>query len=309
MFWATHTVHGPLQPRDADLDKFRKIIPDNDGRAKYHSMVNAIDGAIGRVVGVLKKRGMYDNTLIAFSSDNGGPLPGANNYPLKGGKFSNFEGGIRVAAFASGGLLPRAVRGTTNTGLMAGWDWYHTFAALAGEDPTDHRAAAAGLPPIDSLDMWPMLSGANFTSPRTLLAIGSNTDGEAGRTHGNTTVGGVIVPPYKIVLGMDNGTLDMATWTGPKSPNNTVTPPPASFTQRCGRTPATGCLYNVYTDPTEHVNLAETHPQVFKTLLAKVDELQQGVYSPQRSVPEHGAGLACERGITEYNGFWGPFLD
>ena len=65
----------------------------------------------------------------------------------------------------------------------------------------------------------------------------------------------------------------------------------------------------MYADPTEHVNLARAKPQVFTELLARVDALQRGVYSPTRSAPESGAGLACERGIAEYDGWWGPFLD
>lgn len=84
------------------------------------------------------------------------------------------------------------MRGSVNTQLVAGWDWYATLAALAGEDPTDHRAAAAGLPPIDSHNLWPMLSGQTATSPRTQLEIGSNLGGdEANRTSGATRVGGV----------------------------------------------------------------------------------------------------------------------
>lgn len=197
---------------------------------------------------------------------------------------------------------------------MAGWDWYATFASLAGVDPTDHRAAAAGLPPIDSLDMWPMLSGANMTSPRTHVPIGSNTGGESGRTSGNTTVGGLIVPPYKIILGMNtNDTLDMATWTGPQNPNMTCahTPSclsPAKMIATCGRTPATGCLYNVYEDPTEHVNLALKLPKVFNGLLARVDEIQKGVYSPQRADSAYD-NVACNYSLTHLHGFWGPFWD
>ena len=129
-------------------------------------------------------------------------------------------------AFASGGHLPAAARGSTVRGLMAGWDWLATWAHLGGvADITDHKAAAAGLPPVDSLsetraasthafveptppsrmscittsqgnraelievicmlDMWPMISGANGTSPRTEVVVGSNVGGdETGRTSG-----------------------------------------------------------------------------------------------------------------------------
>lgn len=74
VFWATHIVHGPLQVPDAELAKFNFI--DDKARQTYHAMVNWIDGAIGRVVDVLHAEEMYNNTLIVFSSDNGGPISG-----------------------------------------------------------------------------------------------------------------------------------------------------------------------------------------------------------------------------------------
>ena len=74
-------------------------------------MVNYIDTAIGNVYDLLVANDYWDNTLIVFSADNGGPLPVGNNYPLRGGKFANWEGGIRVDAFVSGGVLPKSVQG------------------------------------------------------------------------------------------------------------------------------------------------------------------------------------------------------
>ena len=69
------------------------------------------------------------------------------------------------------------MRGRKLTGLAAAWDWYSTFAELAGADPTDHRAAAAKLPAIDSISLWPYLSGQVPESPRRILPIGSTTCG------------------------------------------------------------------------------------------------------------------------------------
>jgi arylsulfatase I/J len=88
-----------------------------------------MDGKVGEVVDVLNQRGMYDNTLIFFASDNGGPIyndgsAGANNYPLRGGKASNFEGGVRVNAFLSGGAVPTAMRGKKLEGLGTVWGKY-----------------------------------------------------------------------------------------------------------------------------------------------------------------------------------------
>merc|ERR1719353_379675 len=116
--------------------------------------------------------GSGENTDIGHGTacDNG--EAGANNYPLRGGKYSNFEGGIRVNAFASGGYLPTAVRGSKLEGIIHIADWYRTLSqGIAGLDPTDHWAAESGLPPIDSLDVWPMLSGQNLTSPRESILV------------------------------------------------------------------------------------------------------------------------------------------
>jgi len=72
---------------------------------------------------------------------------------------SNWEGGVQVNTWASGGFIPALQCQTKKTRLIAGWDWYATYCALAGVDPTDEKAAKANLPPIDSLNMWPYLSG------------------------------------------------------------------------------------------------------------------------------------------------------
>jgi hypothetical protein len=94
------------------------------------------------------------------------------------------EGGIRLNAFVSGGFLPSSVLGTKSEGFCHIADWYATFCALAGVDATDARAAAAGLPPIDSLDVGPMI-WAGAASPRTQIAIGSSDDAD---NAGNTIV-------------------------------------------------------------------------------------------------------------------------
>lgn len=69
-----------------------------------------------KVTSAMKKEGMWANTLWVMSGDNGSPTGGwgaaGSNAPLRGSKASNWEGGVRVFAFASGGLLPPSIAGT-----------------------------------------------------------------------------------------------------------------------------------------------------------------------------------------------------
>ena len=65
---------------------------------------------------------MWDDTLVVFSADNGGVTSGVN-YPLRGEKHTSWEGGMRVAAFVSGGLVPRARRGTVSEVVVSVTDW------------------------------------------------------------------------------------------------------------------------------------------------------------------------------------------
>ena len=71
-------------------------------------MVKYLDDVVGNLTTALKQHGLWDKLLFITSSDNGGPIfQAGNNFPLRGGKYSNFQGGIRVNAFVSGGYLPR----------------------------------------------------------------------------------------------------------------------------------------------------------------------------------------------------------
>ena len=90
-------------------------------------MVTAMDDGVAAVVTALKDAGLYENSIIFFNADNGGELPydqskygagggAGNNFPLKGGKFSLFEGGLRARAFIHSALLPPSRRGTTFNG-------------------------------------------------------------------------------------------------------------------------------------------------------------------------------------------------
>jgi arylsulfatase A-like enzyme len=140
-------------------------------RQVYEGMAHFMDVDVGLFVDALKMEAMWEQTLVIFSSDNGGREDGGfggNNWPLRGMKFTDFEGGTRVAAFASGGVIPQQMHGTKLEQLIHICDWYHTFAYLAGVDPVDHKAIANRVPTTDSVNVWHALS-ASFVLVHTLF--------------------------------------------------------------------------------------------------------------------------------------------
>lgn len=101
-FW-TYNVHTPLQAKQDKIDKYEALKDINklQNNATYAAMVEHMDDAIGRIIKTLKDEGLYDNTIIVFTSDNGGLIGKGknkvtNNSPLRHGKGGMYEGGIRV---------------------------------------------------------------------------------------------------------------------------------------------------------------------------------------------------------------------
>lgn len=93
-YLAFNAVHAPLQAPEDEIAKFNTGNKDRDIRL---AMGKRMDDAIGKVVATLKSAGVWENTLLFFISDNGGPLAqSADNTPLRGGKHTDYEGGVRV---------------------------------------------------------------------------------------------------------------------------------------------------------------------------------------------------------------------
>ena len=134
-------------------------------------MVTCLDDEIGRVVAALDKKGLRDNTLILFHSDNGGTrnamfagemadmskikIP-CDNGPYRDGKGTLFEGGCRVCACAN---WPGHIKAQTVDGMIHAVDMYPTLAALAG-------ASTAKCKPLDGLNVWDTIAEGK-PSPRT----------------------------------------------------------------------------------------------------------------------------------------------
>ncbi|HEX3888731.1 MAG TPA: sulfatase-like hydrolase/transferase [Phenylobacterium sp.] len=150
--------HMPLQAPKKYYDQLA-YIPDEKTRV-YYAMIEALDHSVGTVLKELKAEGLDKNTLVIFTSDNGGsPFPRIPmmNLPYRGWKITYFEGGVNVPYFMR---WPGHIRAdSTVTGIVSQLDIFPTAAALAG----------ASLPAgkvFDGQNLMPILSGGDASSLR-----------------------------------------------------------------------------------------------------------------------------------------------
>jgi arylsulfatase A-like enzyme len=175
---AFHAVHTPVDAPDKfkrlyDGVKFHDDPEKHDSRLRLAAEVSQLDAKVGEFVAALEATGERDNTLIIFTSDNGGieslknayvgdvghsPLNSEND-PLRGQKNTLYEGGIRVCAFAN---WPGKLTTHKHTAPMHIVDWFPTIAHITGYKP------AVDLH-WDGVNQWPALTGAaTIAEPRTI---------------------------------------------------------------------------------------------------------------------------------------------
>ena len=161
MYLAYNAPHFPIQPPEDWLSKVKKREPGiNEIRAKTVALVEHLDFCIGQVIQSLKESGEYENTIIIFSSDNGGHLPsGATNGELRGGKQDMYEGGIKVPACM---VWPKKIPAkSVFSNLMLTMDVFPTLCDIAGVD-INHR--------IDGISMFPgLFQNSKMEDDRTVF--------------------------------------------------------------------------------------------------------------------------------------------
>jgi arylsulfatase A-like enzyme len=158
-------VHSPHQVPE----RYLSLYPQFDGNRKiYAAMINALDDAVGDIVKAIDEEQLSEETLIIFSSDNGGPNPGklSNNGPLRAGKGTVPEGGVRVVAFATWpGTIPAASNIKTPIHIT---DWYPTLLTLTGA-PQEQNL------PVDGKDIFATLTGGTIPERDIVLNVSANS--------------------------------------------------------------------------------------------------------------------------------------
>jgi arylsulfatase A-like enzyme len=164
MYFAPAAPHGPLQAPQRYIDSCSQVVnPPNtteNGRTMICAKLAAVDEAVLNITNALKQKGMYEDTIIIYMSDNGGIIDnGAINGNFRGQKASFFEGGVRTPAFISG--VPLTNNGCTSfDGMVHVTDLSATVLKLAGSAQFDkghgfplYDADLAGCPSIDRTEL------------------------------------------------------------------------------------------------------------------------------------------------------------
>ncbi|HNR31378.1 MAG TPA: sulfatase [Candidatus Hydrogenedentes bacterium] len=170
LYLSHYAVHIPLQAKADKIAKYeaklaRLADAPKQRNPHYAAMLESVDESIGTVLDILRRCGIANDTLVVFFSDNGGlsveegPLtPATDNHPLRAGKGYLYEGGIRepMIVWRPGAVPPNTVCEAPVTST----DFFPTFCALAGVDPT--AVAAGGV--LDGVDL-----GLLFGNPTRAL--------------------------------------------------------------------------------------------------------------------------------------------
>ncbi len=239
LYLAFNAPHTPYQAPQEYIDRYKNI--EDPTRRTYAGMVACLDDEIGRVVAALDRKGIRDNTLILFHSDNGGTknamfagvmadmskvrIP-CDNGPYRDGKGSLFEGATRVCALAN---WPGHIKAQTVDGLIHAVDVYPTLSALAD-------ASTAKCKPLDGVNVWDTIAQGK-PSPRTEFVYN--------------------IEPFRAALRQGDWKLIWRT-TLPSSVD----------------------LYDLSKDPSEQNNLAATNPGMVAAMQQRLDELAKEAMKP-----------------------------
>ncbi len=252
MLYLSHfAVHTPLQAKPELLRKY-----ENKPAGELHStpvmgaMIESVDRGIGRLVNCLDSWDLSDDTIIIFSSDNGGYGPATDMSPLKGYKGTYYEGGIREPFFVKWpGVVPA---GTQCETPIINVDLYPTLIEMAGAETPSGQA-------LDGQSLLPLLTGTGEFSDRSIfwhfpayLQGYSRVDQQRDPIFRTRPCGIIRSNEWKLHEYFENGEIE---------------------------------LYNLNRDPGEQENLVARHPEIADRLLKKMKAWREDIQAPVPTQP------------------------
>ncbi|XP_072048149.1 arylsulfatase B-like isoform X2 [Amphiura filiformis] len=299
LYVSYQAVHAPLQPPKDPAYNYKNI--SNSNRRKYASMTSYMDNSVGRIVDALKQTNKWNNSVLVFSTDNGGYTGdnSGNNWPLRGEKATLWEGGVRGIGFVNSPLIPPHSRGRVSHELMHVTDWFPTFVqGLAG-------GSLNGTKPLDGFNVWDTISDKKPSArteilhnidPMITTDIPFTEEIPAEFRHNEefftpTTNAAIRVGDWKLITHEPK----KGDWRAPPELESTLRKPTASNTYK----PI--WLFNIKTDPLETHDLSQAHPDKVRELLQRLQHYNR------TSVPIRYPDCDTKASPSRYYNFWIPW--
>ena len=244
LYYATYAVHTPLQAKTELIEKYKnKPHTEAHFNPVYAAMVENMDACVGRVLEAVEHNGLSENTLIVFTGDNGGVYDISHQWPLRAGKGSFYEGGIREPFIVY--MKGRYEGGKEIKMPISQLDLYPTFMELAGEKSDTQLDGLSLLPLLDHhktgyLRNRPLY----FHFPAYLEGGNKETRDMKFRTR---PVSVIIDKGWKLIENYEDESLE---------------------------------LYNLNVDPSENNNIAGKKSRKAQQLLNKLDAWKSSVHAP-----------------------------
>ena len=205
LYLAHYAVHIPIEAKQAAIERFKnKPKPEGfQNNPIYAAMIESIDQSLGKVMDTLKRLGIDDNTVVAFTSDNGGlsvqegkHTPATSNAPLRGGKGYLYEGGIREPYIVKWPGVTEP--GSTCDEPVCSVDFLPTVAEIAGLQRVDTNG------PIDGESIVPLLSRSGGLKRDALYWHYPHFSNQGGRPGGVIREG-----KFKLIERYEDGSLEL----------------------------------------------------------------------------------------------------
>ena len=255
-------------------------------RRQFCALLVATDEGIANITNLLEEKNMLKDTIIIFTTDNGGQTrQGSSNWPLRGGKSTVFEGGVHGPAYVWGDKLPSY----DNKQLIHVTDWLPTIVeGIAGLKLNRRKKRT-----LDGYNVWPTITGDKRTPRKEILMnldpAGPEYIGQAAIRTGN----------WKLITGRPNCSLGegnslFSCPDGWVHVNGTTEPLPY--------TPSLTWLFNIKDDPNERNNVAEQYPRKVRKLKRRIERYNA------KHIEQLDPPLDLTSDPANFNGVWTPWL-
>ena len=266
LFLAYQAVHAPDEVPESYKLPYESNADWTDQRKTYAGMLSCADESIANVTAKLKEKGLWDDTLVIVTTDNGGPtalcaVQGSSNEPLRGGKCTIWQGGTTGDALLSGPALDKLGVATPQVydNLFHVVDWLPTLAAMTQTIPSGKS--------LDGVNHLAALQGSTV-KPRQELFVGYAMLPDM--PHNHVWYGPAIRwKQWKLIQGASGG---------PESPHQI--PPGTSTPARGGNPSSPYLLFNLQDDPSEKTNVIDQNPVIFQILRKKLEQYHESFVPP-----------------------------